>query len=361
MGLKTDADQATAILRKTFESTLSSYLKTESPVSPNGTKDAVDALFTSSVQSFREALVGCILAKMCKQQADVTLPYAGQGDLAFNGRQIDEEIVNPFFQENRIPCSKGPYLAVFRRNVQFTAAIREGLRDKKACDAFLLLVDFVNQNKQAQIKELLRFLLWNFIALREQGDVEISRIHRLSLDQYSKAVEGLLTVPSGGLLPVLLSVSMFYTLKDCFKLPWKIEFQGINAADKASEVSGDITIQQDAKVILAIEITERVIDKNRVVSTFNTKIAPTGLGDYLFLYTKNQPEGEARQAAFQYFGQGHDVSFLSVKDWITSCLGTVGASCRAKFTEYLIQFLDQKTVPVRVKLAWNKIVADLVG
>lgn len=147
---------------------------------------------------------------------------------------------------------------------------------------------------------------------------------------------------------------MFQTLKKCFNLDWEVEWQGINAADRASGVGGDITIRSGRKTLLAVEITERAIDRNRVVSTFNTKIAVHGLEDYLFLFGNAPPDAEAQAAAQQYFGQGHDISFLPVVSWLISCLGTVGTSCRKLFNENALALLDQPTVPAHVKIAWNE-------
>lgn len=84
----------------------------------------------------------------------------------------------------------------------------------------------------------------------------------------------MLTTPSGGLIPVLLAVSAFSAIRDTYLLPWDIRWQGINVADSPSGAGGDITINREGKTVISIEVTERVIDKARVVSTFNTKISP---------------------------------------------------------------------------------------
>jgi hypothetical protein len=84
-------------------------------------------------------------------------------------------------------------------------------------------------------------------------------------------------------MPVLLSVAMLRTINECFGLGLDIEYQGINVADAASGAGGDITAKKDGTVLLTIEITERSISRGRVVSTFNTKISPNKLDDYLVL------------------------------------------------------------------------------
>jgi len=207
---------------------------------------------------------------------------------------------------------------------------------------------------------MLHLFLWKFIELREQGTVKLTRIQRLSLEQYENLIAKLLTVPSGGLLAVILSVAMFQTLSECFGLNWEIEWQGVNVADRAAGAGGDITVRSGEKVILADEVTERSIDKNRVVAKFNTKIAVHGLENYLFLFTQSAPAREARDAAQHYFGQGHDISFLPIAPWLVSCLGTIGCKCRKIFHEKILTLMDQRTVPAHIKIAWNEKHADLL-
>lgn len=360
MGRRIDEVTLAALLRRQFQEALELYLKGIRPSTANHLSEAADVLFATKVQSFREALLGCFLAKISDPAIDVRLPYANQGANAFQGRAVDEDIVNPFLQEHQIPCSKGPYLAMFRRSVKFVPETRDGLRDKGAYDVFLTLLDFLENASAGEARPVLRLLLWKFIELREQGKIDLARIQRLSLDQYQKLIDGLLQVPSGGLLPVLLSVAMFQTLRECFELDWEINWQAINAADRASGVGGDITIRSKGTTILAVEVTERVIEKSRLVATFNTKVAVHGLQDYLFLFTDSAPEAEARVAAQQYFGQGHDISFLPIASWLVSCLGTIGPGCRRLFNERVLALMDQPTVPAHVKIAWNETHAMLL-
>jgi hypothetical protein len=68
-----------------------------------------------------------------------------QGDDAYNGRTLDEKVVNPFLHERRIPSSKGPFLAAFRRSVRFDESTREGLRDKESYGSLLSLIKLLKK------------------------------------------------------------------------------------------------------------------------------------------------------------------------------------------------------------------------
>jgi hypothetical protein len=313
-----------------------------------------DSIFQSQTQAYREVLVGCILARLCDRSIDIHKPYVNQGDDAYNGRTLDERTVNPFLHEKRIPASKGPFLAAFRRSVMFDKNTREGMRDKSGYDSLLALIDSVADiNSEKELKDLLRYLLFRFICLRTAADVPLSKLRRISLEQYGSLIEALLSTPSGGRFPVMLVEATFSAIKKTYTLPWAIEVQGINVADRAAGVGGDIVIRKDGTVVLAVEVTERPVEKSRVMSTFQTKIAPQGIEDYLFL-VRGQTDDEAMQQARQYFSQGHEVNFLQITEWMLMILATIGKEGRSIFNNLLIEKLNAADIPATLKVAWNK-------
>lgn len=86
----------------------------------------------------------------------------------------------------------------------------------------------------AEARKLVVLLLFRSILLRDAADIQLSRVSRMSLDQYATLISKLLQMQSGGLIPVLLTVAMLRTIKRCFSLPWQVDWQGINVSDRAS-------------------------------------------------------------------------------------------------------------------------------
>lgn len=329
------------------------------PVKPNIINSA-NILFLSPTQSYREVLLGCGLAKLLDRSINIRNPYINQGDNAFNGRTLDERVINPFLQDRLIPSSKGPYLASFRRSVKFIPETAKGLRDKEGYASLLDIISALEAGSPDVVKLLVVYILYRFIQLRNASNIPLSQISRLSLEQYRALVGTLLLVQSGGLIPVLLVVAMLRTIKDCFSLPWEIEYQGINVSDKASGVGGDITVKHGKIIVLSIEVTERLIEKSRVVSTFNTKIVKSGIEDYLFVYSNLEPTEEALQASRKYFSQGHEINFLQIQEWIVNNLGTIGAKGRSVFNHELISLFNNRDVSATIKIAWNDTVRNIV-
>jgi hypothetical protein len=320
----------------------------------------VDALFKSSTQAFREVLTGCLLARLQYKKIDVHLPYVNQGNRAFNGRTLDERAVNPFLHDKHIPSSRGPYLGVFRRSVRFRRATATGIRDKTGFAALLRVLDCLQGIKDNNsIRQLLIYVLWKFAELREAASIPVSRLKRISLDQCEALISSLLSRPSGGRFPVVLVLSAFTTIKEHYGLQWQISSQEINVADASSGAGGDVTISERGQVLLAAEITERPVDRSKVVATFNTKIAPTGIDDYLFLLKDAAVSDDVREQARQYFAQGHDVNFLAIKEWILMTLATLGRKGRERFLSELARRIDEEKMPRTVKVHWNEAIAQL--
>ena len=359
MARQIDYDAARAILEAQFDMAENDFREDRKIEAPALIRTAVKVLFDSKTQAYREALVGCCLARLHDPKIDITKPYVNQGDNAYNGRTLDEKVVNPFLHEREIPSSKNPFLSALRRNISFTPETAKGLRDKQAFEAMLTFIDALTAGDDDEATVYLRYLLHAFVKLRNESQITLSKINRVSVEQYDKLINALLGTPSGGLLPVLLAVATFEAIKQTYGLPWKVEFQGINVADSQKGVGGDITVFRDGAVVLSVEVTEREIDKARLRSTFVTKIAPHGIDDYLFFFSAVEPTAEARAAAKTYFAQGHEINFAPVGEWILTVLTTLGAKGRGVFTDAFLVLLDGKDVPAAIKVAWNDNVREL--
>jgi hypothetical protein len=351
------------IIERLLAQAESAFFKGERPSVTPEMQAASDVVFASDTQAYREALLGCLLAKIVTPHTNIRLPYVKHGADAFSGRSLDERVVNPFLREKGIPCSRGAYLSVFRRNVRFDAATGEGVKDKPGYDALLKMLDYISSQKgQENLLSLLNFVLFRFVLLREQGKVSLTRLERISLSQYRHLISGLLARQSGGLFPVILVLSMVEAIIERFSLHWVVAFHGINVADKASGAAGDISVQEETGVtILTIEVTERPVDVHRVRATFTEKVAGAGIHDYVFLVHLRQIGDEVRQQVERYFAQGYDLNFADIEEWLVNTLVTVGVQGRQAFQQRILFHMSKPDVPKTVKIAWNQEIGQLLA
>jgi len=355
-------DEARVLIEERFTLMEESIIDGVVPPVNEGFKSSTELIFNSATQAYRESLLGCLIARIQDRTIDIRLPYVIQGEHAFNGRTLDEKVINPFLHDKEIPCSRGPYLSVFRRQVKFNGATRPGLRDKTGYDAFLNLLSIIESTEDGrELVSFLDYILYSFVLLREDARIELTRLNRISLPQCDVIVSGLLATKSGGRIPLVLTASMFQTLNEVFQLDWEVEYQGINEADQASGVGGDITITRNNEAILSAEVTERPVDRNRVIATFRHKIASTGLGDYLFFVDIENIDDAAKCQANNYFSQGHDINFIDIKNWLLVTLATLGGVGRQVFMEKVIEMLSSNDVPKSLKVAWNEQMARITS
>lgn len=357
-----DYESAKKLLETTFVEVEASFLEGTAPKVNEEVRIFCETLFRSRTQAYREVALGCVIARILDRNVSIWQPYLSQGSQAFSGRTLDERVINPFLHSKRIPSSRGPYLSVFRRSVQFDSSTRDGLRDREGYDALLGLLRYVESvSESPELLNVLRHLLYSFVQLREEANIPLARLQRVSLEQYDLLVSRLLDTPSGGRFPVMLVVATLKAVKEFFGLDWAIAWQGINVPDAVSGAGGDISVTRAGEILMAAEVTERPVEKSRVVTTFNTKIAPSGIEDYLFFVNLPRVASEAREQARQYFAQGHEVNFLEIKDWIIMSLATMGKRGRAIFNRELLNLLDAPDVPRSLKVAWNEHIQRLTS
>jgi len=360
MAIPIPIDQAKAILEDALAAAEHSFRSgdhLEAP--PQEIIASTERLFTSSTQAYRDALIGCALARCYSAQIDIRLPSTEADDNSFSGRSLADSVVTPFLRQHAIPASTSPYLSSLRGGAKFIEGGAPRIqRDAAGFQALVDVVAYLGKSPQQHSVEYLRYLLRRFVQLRETSDLHLLSIAKPNLLQLNKLIDGLVSVKSGGKLSAMLATAMFQTLADCYQLAWEVEFQGINVADKASGAVGDITVKTEGRVILGVEVTERLVDKNRVVNTFQQKIAPVQLDDYLFI-TTIAPDPEALQAAHSYTAVGHEMNFVQVREWLINNLGTIGASCRAIFQSKMLALVAVQTADIKV--AWNAKMSLAIG
>lgn len=361
MARKVKRKDAIAVLAELFPLAEDDF-RDDAPVAiPDKVVAATDRLFVSNTQAYREALVGCAVARLVDPEIDIRLPSTEDGENAFSGRSLADNAITPFLRDRSVPISASPYLSALRGGARFLAGGEPRIqRDQEGFDALVALVAYLHLAPSDAVAKYLRYLLRRFVELRESANITLKRFAKPSLVQLRELVDGLLKVKSGGRIPSFLATAMFQALSECHGLKWDVEFQGINVADKFTGAVGDITIKKNSSIVLGVEITEWQVNKSRVTLVFDQKISPGGLPDYLFVSTV-PPAADAFAAAQSYTAVGHEINFVRLPDWLANNLATIGPKCRTLFQDNVIELLSATGVPAELKLAWNEMMEKAIG
>ena len=227
------------------------------------------------------------------------------------------------------------------------------MRDQDGYDALLRLIRHVQAtDSDGDLLAFLDHLLLRFYELREESQVAIAQPQRISLEQISELVDRLLATPSGGRYLMYLVEATLNAIKDRFGLAWDVQMQGVNVADAAGGAVGDVEVREHDMIVFSAEVTERQINADRVIATFETKIAPHAIRDYLFL-TSDSVDDAAKAQASAYFAIGHEVNFIDIAAWIWHTLASIGSDGRAMFFRALLDRLGRDDTPTALRTAWN--------
>jgi SacI restriction endonuclease len=177
---------------------------------------AIERLFVSETQAYREALVGCAVARILDPEIDIRLPATDDGETAFSGRSLADHAITPFLRTRAIPISASPYLSALRGGARFVAGGEPRIqRDKPGFEALVTAVASLQNLGNSEATTFLRFLLRRFIQLRESVKIALKKIAKPNLRQLNALIAGLLGVKSGGRFPAFLATAMFQTLSEC--------------------------------------------------------------------------------------------------------------------------------------------------
>ena len=352
MAVAVDQDRARELLEQVFEQAEQRRLAKLTDEAADAEAVDLDLLFTSRTAAYRQALLGVALVKQVAPSADLALPSIEHGARAYSGRSLDEAVIIPSLARRLIPATRTtPYLSVLRRGKRFIDDDVVGTQDRNGYFALNRLVASLQRASAGEAAQMLSAIAQRFLDLRDRANIPLTRVNRLSREQSVAIVTHLLATPSGGLAPLIVSRAALEALNKYFALGWRIDAQGINAADAAVGAAGDISVFVGDRLLLAIEVTERQVQAERVRTTLVDKARPAGLASYLFFVTA-EPSEEARHVARGYFGQGHEVDFIDVAQWVAFVLTLLGAG-RSLFVDHLLSALANRDTPAAIKVAWN--------
>lgn len=361
MARQINRDEARELLRQQFANAEEDF-RSDAPIDmPKVVVANTERLFESKTQAYREALIGCVIARVLDPKIDIRLPATEYGENAFSGRSLSDNVITPFMRSKAVPVSAAPFLSAVRGGAKFQPGGQPRIqRDKLGFDALVAVVEYLRALDDKIATAYLRYLLRRFILLRETAKVPLNRIAKPNLEQLAILIDGLLSIRSGGRFPSYLATAMFQTLTECHDLGWDVGFQGINVADKFTGAVGDITVRKNGAILLGIEVTERPISIGRLTATFSEKVSPGAVTDYLFVTTA-RPEEDARAAARGYTAVGHEMNFVELRAWLYNNLATIGPNCRAIFQAKMIGLMDSEGTPVDLKVSWNEKMDAAIG
>lgn len=245
----------------------------------------IDVLTDSSVNSIRYALVTQMLGKIADPKRNLmALQLGGSDEGAWDARSFATAVVVPWERDNQqaIGKSPDPYVSkpLRRPRLDDETSVRSKIEWNR-------LVAFLAPLETASPKELrcaFQRVLRSLVRRLARQSFSYPIPQRISQFHLERLVLEFISQPSGGLRPLAVSAALFKTLGEGFSLFSDVHSQGINEADAASGMPGDIVCYDQAgRICLAVEVKDVNLTLSHVQeASRKVKQSTDGLSSFLF-------------------------------------------------------------------------------
>ncbi len=328
----------------------------------------VDRFVDSSIVSIRYAFLTQLLGKHADPARDLLcLQSGGRSSRAESAGRWDPRgfcarVVVPWVQGNQgvLGTSADPYVNKPLRRPRLDQGT-ESLRNRKEWKALVDLLGALQSASDAAMVEdaIIRGLRSIARRLRNQH-VDYPVPMRIGLDHLCSILDRYLAVSNGGLRPMIVATALMRTIGRAFALFPKVESQGVNEADAATNMPGDVMCYgQDGTLALAIEVKgneltlvelEATVAKARTGRVANILFATPGLA---------AADSEAIEArVMEEFAQGSNIYQTSIQSLARNSFMLLGEDWRILFLQAVCEELDVRSTQPADRVAFARLLTS---
>ena len=184
---------------------------------------------------------------------------------------------------------------------------------------------------------------------------------RISQARLEGIVASFLGEPSGGLRPLTVSAALFRTLGEGFRLFSEVRSQGINEADAASGMPGDIVCyDHEGRILLAVEVKDTHLTLAHVQeASRKAKQSSDGLSNFLFAVPSIQARDSAgiKVLTHRNWTEGLNLYAVTIPALIGTALVLLEESWRIRFLREIGNELDERQNQ-SARRAWNDLLSQ---
>ncbi|MGI9311054.1 MAG: restriction endonuclease, SacI family [bacterium] len=246
----------------------------------------IDALVNSDVVSIRYALVTQLLGKIADSSRNLlALQLAAGKDGAWDARSFSTNIVVPWVIENHqvLGTSMEPYASKPLRRERLGQKM-PNVRAKEEWQELVALFVRLENSPSRELHHTFRRVLRSLVRRLNAQQFRYPIPQRISMAQLEEILDCFLSIRSGGLRLLVIAVALFTILGKSFSLFSRIRSQGVNEADAASGMPGDIMCYDDNDTLqLVVEVKDQNLTLTHIeASTLKAKTSGEKLANLLF-------------------------------------------------------------------------------
>lgn len=357
--------QAASWLREAWEEALASDLTEKDP--------QFDNLHRSGLVSIRYALVTQLLGKFAQPFRDALCLQRGQSEGAesagrWDPRSFCSKVIVPWVQDfdGVLGSSNDPYVSKPLRRSRLDDWDTP-LRQKPEWESLVQILETV-QSSQSEVivEETLRRCLRSIARKYQELQVSFPVPRRVSLAQTIEITERFLSEKSGGERPLIVADALMRTIGKAFGLFDEVWRQGVNEADSASGVAGDIIcIRNDEefsqeKVVLVVEVKDRNLTLTELNASIE-KARQTNVWALLFVVPRLESSDESDIAirANQEWVQGMNIYFGQLNELMRMAFSFMDERHRAEFLREIGIGINKLTVQPTLRIVWSNLLSEI--
>ncbi len=219
----------------------------------------VDQFIDSKTVSIRYALMTQMLGKIADESRSLLVLQKGSGDVGdWDARSFSTSVIVPWVADNHdvLGTSTEPYASKPLRRVRLTAEMTN-VRDKAQWRRFVTFLEELDQASPHELQRMFRRCLASLARRLARQTFKYQIPKRVSLQALDGLLESFLKPASGGYRPLAVSAALLRTLGQAFSLFAEVQSQGLNEADSASGMPGDIMCHdKDGQIVLVVEVKD---------------------------------------------------------------------------------------------------------
>ena len=328
----------------------------------------IDKLVNSKGVAVRYALVTQLLGKIADGSRDLRAVQLAEGSAgAWDARSFSTAVVVPWVAENQqvLGTSSEPYASKPLRRKRLEQDMRD-VRHRADWNALVALFDRLNAAGAEEVEETFRRVLRSLVRRLATQTFSYAIPQRISLHRLQEIVAGFLSVASGGLRPQATATALMRTVGDALSLFSKVEAQGINEADAAGGVPGDVLCysrEEPERICLVVEVKDMELTLGHVNATsIKTKQADVGIANVLFtvpgVRTSDRADIAARVAI--EWAAGMNIYATSIGALIDALFVLLDESWRLRLVREIGEELDARKDQLARK-AWHDLLLTTEG
>ena len=310
--------------------------------SPGNLDGQVERLVNSPTASIRFAVFTQLLGKIADPARSLIVLQLAAG---WDARSFCSAVVVPWVRANNnvVGSSGDPYVSNPLRRPTLHER-QDQLRDRAAWDALVAFLGPLDRASSGDLQDAFRRVLRANVRRLSRQTFLYPIPQRISLGDLESKVDKFLDIQSGGLRPLAVATALLRLVGEGFSLFSNVTSQGINEADAATGMPGDIMCFQGEDLRLVVEVKDVNLTIAHVsASSLKAKESEEGIASLLFAVPGIHQQDEKAIAAVvgQEWAAGLNIYSANILTLMRSVFVLLEETWRIRFLRGIGSELDR--------------------